>query len=176
MIVSHLIKPLYSVYLQCRSSAQLLCTVCLILVLATSGGSTGYAVYATAYPAIEPCVLRLARLERPSLARVDSPACLTVTYDSIEETYRFQGQPTNEYSLFFLRKTNTPYWKDSWSTDYCCGGVIFVYCSEIDQHQYHVSTSYIPIVLHAIFQLCTTSIRCSFYIKKYHVASHDTIS
>jgi hypothetical protein len=104
MIVSHLIKPLYSVYLQCRSSAQLLCTVCLILVLATSGGSTGYAVYATAYPAIEPCVLRLARLERPSLARVDSPACLTVTYDSIEETYRFQGQPTNEYSLFFFEE------------------------------------------------------------------------
>jgi len=35
----------------------------------------------------------------PSLARVDSPACLMVTYDSIEETHRMQGQPTNEYSL-----------------------------------------------------------------------------
>jgi hypothetical protein len=124
-------------------------------------------------PTIEPCVaciLRLARLERPSLARVDSAACLTVTYDSTEETSH-AGSAHKNTPFFFWRKMNTPYWKDSWST-----GVIFVYCSEIDQHQYHVSASYIPTVLHAIFQLCTTSIRCSFYIKKYCVASHDTVS
>ena len=43
-----------------------------------SGGSTRYAVYATAYPAIEPCVacvLHLARLER-AVARTSRFTCL----------------------------------------------------------------------------------------------------
>ena len=120
----------------------------------SSGGSTGYAIYATAYPAIQPCVacvLHLALLEqrawnRPSLTRVDSPACLTVTYYSIEETHCMQGQPTNEYSLL----EGLVEYRLQLRRCYIC-----IYCSDIDQHQYHVSTSYIRIVLHAIFQLCT---------------------
>ena len=81
-----------------------------------------------------------------SFARVDSPAYLTVTYDSIEETHRMQGQPTNEYSLL----EGLVEYRLQLRRCYIC-----IYCSEIDQHQYHVSASYIRIVLHAIFQLCT---------------------
>ena len=89
----------------------------------------------------------------PSLARVDSPACLTVTYDLIEETHRMQGQPTNEYSLLEGLVEYILHLRQC----YIC-----IYCSEIDQHQYHVSASYIRIVLHAIFQLCTPTSTAQF--------------
>ena len=67
-----------------------------------SGGSTRYAVYATAYPAIEPCVacvLHLARLER-AVARTSRFTCLPHGHHRLDRRdTSHAGKPTNKYSL-----------------------------------------------------------------------------
>jgi len=109
-----------------------------------SGGSTRYAVYATAYPAIEPCVLHLTRLER-AVTRTSRFTCLPHGHHRLDRRDTSHAGQAHKQILPIER-----------TRGYSCGGVIFVYIVvRLININIAVRASYIRIVLHAIFQLCT---------------------